>query len=358
MQVLEAAPHCHELGLHSTRILLDYTVDETASLNHVPPCCYPLPSKSPKQTVKIGGQWMLTGEECIELPTPESLELSTISAVLVTSAEQMLALPILTEYTDFHGIVIATTAAAQLGHHLMLEQAAYHAQSHEFSLNRDEPLVQTSVLEQDDPIPVERAKQLWDLVARSRRPYTKQDVLSCSASIRRVSFNESIQLETEISVSPVPSGAAVGAAHWIVKAYGQRAILFGSTELPTNLAPQLGLFDSFATNLPLNEEKADGPGTRSDDTTVCSASRPFELNSRQMSDADLILLTHVRPSHVPSGASQMRSACELVCRTCAAGGRVLLPCTASGEEFCFPLSIYQCFHHCPSVLPSRCFVLT
>ena len=60
--------------------------------------------------------------------------LPRLDAVLVSSPEAMVALPTLTEYMGFRGLVVATAAALRLGEQLMLEGVALHELAREVSL--------------------------------------------------------------------------------------------------------------------------------------------------------------------------------------------------------------------------------
>ena len=137
MRLVErAAGSCFELEINATRLLLDFCGGDSSSalLRYVPlhrpdaaaaPALGDTDVNAPAwRCVPVGGQWLVAGEARLELPAIESLDLEGLDAVLISSPEAMLTLPYLTEHTGFRGVVMATTAAIQLGRLAMLELVA------------------------------------------------------------------------------------------------------------------------------------------------------------------------------------------------------------------------------------------
>lgn len=57
----------------------------------------------------------------IERPDFSLIDLSTIDVLLISNSSNMLALPYLTEYTNFKGTIYATEPTIQIGRHFMKE---------------------------------------------------------------------------------------------------------------------------------------------------------------------------------------------------------------------------------------------
>ena len=110
MSILRHGTTCFEVRLPSTRVLLDYDHEQHALLRHTPP-------------TPINGAAAKSRQLELLLPHDDLL-LETIDALLISSAEAMLALPRLTEFSAFRGRVFATEAALHFGRQLMLEVAA------------------------------------------------------------------------------------------------------------------------------------------------------------------------------------------------------------------------------------------
>ena len=142
MRLTEHTAGCFELKMGSMRILLDYSAAEVsrgiddALLRYTPlaavdagacPAAYEsdLSDGAPKWRVRpFDRHWLVEGESRIELPPQEGLDADSIDLLVVSSPEAMLALPYLTEYSLFHGTILATQAVAELGHLAMLELVA------------------------------------------------------------------------------------------------------------------------------------------------------------------------------------------------------------------------------------------
>ena len=57
----------------------------------------------------------------VRAPDFDVVDVSQVDVLLISNAFNMLALPFLTEYTDFRGIIYATEPTVQIGRHMMKE---------------------------------------------------------------------------------------------------------------------------------------------------------------------------------------------------------------------------------------------
>lgn len=200
VRVTARGSRCFELCMRGACVLLDFDAGQTAFLDYEP-LLATTPSSLREAFEQVNGRWVIKGEPQHELPQIEGLELGSVDAVLVSSADAMLALPFLTEYSHFRGTVYATSATVQLGRHLMLELVTLPALAKErLPTGMRAPAAAAAPA----PPPPEVASALWELSARSRLPYTSNDVEKCLERIVTVSFGEVLKLSESIDAVPFP----------------------------------------------------------------------------------------------------------------------------------------------------------
>lgn len=200
------------------RLLLDYGAEPACLLHYWPLCADGPPVGAPGPScIQQKDWWHLRSRTRLALPDLGPAEASAISAVLVSSAEAMLALPLLTERTGFRGAVYATYAALQLGTQLMLEFARMHGGA-DAAPPSDAPGPAA-------PAPV--SAYLHSVWARGLPTYTELEARSCAARVAAVSYAQSVRLSPDASLvaAAYPSGISIGGASWSVETYGARYAL-------------------------------------------------------------------------------------------------------------------------------------
>lgn len=200
MSVTARARRCFELRLQDKCILLDFDAGQSCLLGYEP-----FVSASAFGTDvfcgKVGKRWLIKGEPQLEVPQIDGLELGAVDAVLITSAEAMLVLPFLTEYSHFRGVVYATSAAMQLGRQLMIELAMLPKLAKE-RLSTSACIANPA--SDPAPPPPRVASELWEVENHSRPPYTIHDVHACMRRIEAVSYGQLVQLGGSIQAVAFP----------------------------------------------------------------------------------------------------------------------------------------------------------
>nr|KAG5714850.1 hypothetical protein BaRGS_000338 [Batillaria attramentaria] len=113
------------------------------------------------------------------------VDMSQVDVVLVSNFTTMLALPYLTQYTNFHGKVYATEPTLQIGRMYMEEMVNYVERNPRMkpaSLWKEEEyasVVPPSLREVTEPLG-------W------RKLYTKHDIDACLSKVQTVGFNEKL----------------------------------------------------------------------------------------------------------------------------------------------------------------------
>jgi hypothetical protein len=179
----------------------------------------------------------------IQLKTAQldAIDLSTVDIVLISNHITIMGLPYVTEYSSFKGKVYSTLPTATLGQLCMLDVAA-----------GSQPAVAPSAPVDDSDLafssrPTKKMKETGGVSApfrdsRLRFPYTEHDVNNCVEKIITLSFNQCVQLpHTNITISPISSGFAVGSSNWIISspslqlAYVSHSSVASRHPLPFNL---------------------------------------------------------------------------------------------------------------------------
>ena len=244
------------------------------------------------QLIRMRGYHMLLLGDSVADPPLELVELSRIDAVLLSSPEATLALPMLTEYLGFRGLVVATAATLRLGEQLMLERVALHATDREHSIE--------------------------DAVIGARPPpvaYSAHDCAACVAKVRAVSYGERVELGRGLHVVALPSGCGIGGALWSVQAAGERLVLASACAPPSAvLLASSGM-----------------PDVGAPEWLAIGACRPMQPVPA-VCGADTVVLAGVR-RHADHPAEALSRACSAACDACANGGNVLMPLMLCGGAF-------------------------
>ncbi|KAI8592701.1 beta-lactamase-like protein [Geranomyces variabilis] len=134
-----------------------------------------------------------------------------LETVLISNPYNMLALPFLTEYTQFGGTVYATEPTVEFGRLLMEDLV------HSYARHLETGRVEHTVLFGTEVHPL----------------YSMHDIETCISKIRRVHFSETIELDShgdDITIVAVSSGLSLGSANWIVESpNGKVSYAAGST---------------------------------------------------------------------------------------------------------------------------------
>ncbi|KAK9766980.1 Integrator complex subunit 9, variant 2 [Basidiobolus ranarum] len=129
----------------------------------------------------------------------------------------MLALPFITEYTDFKGQIYATEPTINFGCQLMEELVKY----------AEDPFYQREHSNENS----NTSKYTSEFNQKSsllRRMYSFNDIQSCIYKIQPIRYQEKLSLVDSIEVTATSSGYCLGGSNWLIK-YGDKLISFIST---------------------------------------------------------------------------------------------------------------------------------
>ncbi|XP_066923310.1 integrator complex subunit 9 homolog [Clytia hemisphaerica] len=291
---------CMILKLKDLTIMLDTKLDLTPILDYLPVGVVErkqnlkhwLPNAEIKRLLgteaniyEIGGRVFLDSLPEAAIPEKGMVDFASIDVILVTSYNNILALPYITEYSGFNGKVLATEPTLQIGKLLMEELVTYNKNMQKrkkFSLWKQKDiqrLLPSPLCEYKDAIS-------WETV------YSSHDVSSCISNIQSVGFSEKIDILGLMQVTPVSSGLSIGSTNWILETDFHKIVYISNSSL-------------FATH-------------------------SMAMHQTSLKDADVCILNSLTQTHTLNPDAMLRDFCNNLATTLKSGGNVLVPCIPSG----------------------------
>ncbi|KAG0006069.1 Integrator complex subunit 9 [Entomortierella chlamydospora] len=219
-------------------------------------------------------------EYMFKLPDFSGVDLKSIDVVLISNYNHILALPYLTEFTDFQGRIFATEPTIEFGRQLMTEFVSFFGTSvtsspHEF---------------------IDRKK----LTARSGSglypAYTHADIKACIDKIQPVRFREHTALYGSLKLTAHSAGYCLGSSNWLIQIGTENLAYISSSSTQVNLHPDL-------------------------------------FDGSLLEHASTIIVADLSPKGSITYDSGVNEVCASIARTIARKGHVLIPCAISGFLF-------------------------
>ncbi|KAK7507295.1 hypothetical protein BaRGS_00001230 [Batillaria attramentaria] len=250
---------------------------------------------------KLSDKLMSELKECIgrvfidgtfEFAIPEFgvVDMSQVDVVLVSNFTTMLALPYLTQYTNFHGKVYATEPTLQIGRMYMEEMVNYVERNPRMkpaSLWKEEDVVPPSLREVTEPLG-------W------RKLYTKHDIDACLSKVQTVGFNEKLDVFGALQVQAVSSGCCIGSCNWIIQSTFEKICYVSGT------------------------------------STLTTHPKPVE--QAPLKNSDVLILTCLTQTPLAMPDPMIGEFCVNAAVTLKHGGNVLVPCYPSGVTY----DLFEC----------------
>ncbi|KAF9921337.1 Integrator complex subunit 9 [Linnemannia zychae] len=221
-----------------------------------------------------------TREYMFKLPDFSGVDLKAIDVVVISNYNHILALPYLTEYTDFQGRIFATEPTIEFGRQLMTEFVSFFG---------------TSVT--SSPHEIIDRKELKARAGAGLYPaYTLADIKACIDKIQPVRFREHITLFGSLKLTAHSAGYCLGSSNWLIQIGTENIAYLSSSSTQVNLHPDL--FD----------------GTL-------------------LENASTVVATDLCPRGAFTYDNGVNQVCQTIAHTIAKKGNVLVPCTISGFLF-------------------------
>ncbi|CAG8716200.1 12027_t:CDS:2, partial [Acaulospora morrowiae] len=234
------------------------------------------------------------GQFLVETPEFSNVDWSTIDFILITNYRHMLALPYVTEYTDFKGKIYATEPTVIFGCQMMKELVHYFGESSisRLTKSRSHTTNGTKIFTGFTP-EMNMAQSLYSL----------SDVQSCVDKIQQVRYGEKLML-FKLQVTAYSSGYCLGSANWLIDCDSEKISIISSSSIVTNIHPL-----------------------------------PFSKNA--LSDANVVILNDLRKSDDLRLESTLQSIGGIVARVLRDKGNVLFPCNMNGVVFDIISSLWR-----------------
>ncbi|KAF9928932.1 Integrator complex subunit 9, partial [Modicella reniformis] len=221
-----------------------------------------------------------TREYMFKLPDFSGVDLKSIDVALVSNYNHILALPYLTEFTEFQGRIFATEPTIEFGRQLMTEFATFFG---------------TSVSSAPHEV-IDRKKLIAQSGSGLYPAYTHADIKACIDKIQPVRFREHIALYGSLKLTAHSAGYCLGGSNWLIQIGTESIAYISSSSTQINLHPDL--FD----------------GTL-------------------LEHASTVIAADLRPKTSLTYDTGVNEVCATIARTVARKGHVLIPCAISGFLF-------------------------
>ncbi|KAK7111966.1 hypothetical protein V1264_011503 [Littorina saxatilis] len=247
------------------------------------------------------GRTFIDGAFEFSVPEFGLVDMSQIDAIIVSNFTTIMALPYLTQFTNFRGKIFATEPTLQIGRMYMEEMLKY--------VERNPKLKGASFWKEDEfasllPSSLKEAKEPrgW------RKLYTKHDIDACLSKVQTVGYNEKLDVFGALQISAVSSGCAIGSCNWIIQSTFEKiCYLSGTSTLTTH---------------------------------------PKSMEQAPLKNSDVLILTCLTQTPLAQPDPMIGEFCQNSVLTLKHGGSVLVPCYPSGVTYdlfeCLSMHLESC----------------
>ncbi|KRZ74975.1 Integrator complex subunit 9, partial [Trichinella papuae] len=212
------------------------------------------------------------------LPTSKFTDVNAADIILVSNFNAALALPFITERSDFHGTVYATEPTVEFARCLMLDMVTYfeRAKSATLFLNKFQNRQKNRKL-------------------TSTPFYTFEDVENCLSKVNIVNFNETVICPGFGHLTPTASGLSIGGCNWVIETCKEKIVYLSSF--------------------------------------TCVSTHAKVMAVDKFDNATAIVVGSLNQYPKKNPATVMEEFCTVVSNTISAGGNVLIPSSPCGVTF-------------------------
>nr|CAH7765744.1 unnamed protein product [Callosobruchus chinensis] len=297
---------CHILTFREITMMLDCGLSMQSLLNFLPLSFVPSNKLSnmanwmPSDTTDpdLEGELKENGDRVFVDSPPEFcppldklIDFAQVDVILISNYLCMMALPFITEGTDFKGRVYATEPTLQIGRLLLEELVIYIEQCPKSNFAS-----QWKNFVHKCPYPLNEAfkPKSWKQI------YNMNKVNASLSRIQMVGYNEKIDLYGALQVIPASSGYCLGSANWIISTEHEKIVyLSGSSTLTTH---------------------------------------PRSMDQHALKNADILIMSDLTQTPISNPDSMLGVLCVVVGLTLRGGGNVLIPCYPTGVVY----DLFEC----------------
>ncbi|CAI9739197.1 Hypothetical predicted protein [Octopus vulgaris] len=246
-----------------------------------------------KELKECGGRVFVDGTLEFLPPETRMVNLSQVDVILISNYTCMLALPYITEYSGFKGVVYATDPTVQIGRQYMEELVTYVERFSKSKVSakwKSEDIIKTL------PPPV------CDAVHPStwKKCYTFDDINSCLAHVQVIGFNEKLEFFGALDAMATSSGVCLGSSNWVISSQYEKIVYIAGT------------------------------------STLTTHPKPMETGP--LKNADVLILSCLSQRPLANPDAMIGEFCLKAALTVKNGGNVLVPCYPSGITY----DLFEC----------------
>lgn len=224
-------------------------------------------------------------------PLQKLVDYSEINAILISNYTAMFALPLITEGTDFQGIVYMTEPTLQVGRFYLEELVKYIEQT-------PKPTLASHWKDMLHLLPPPFSDSLkprsWQQI------FSWESVLSSLAKVQTIGYDEKVDIYGTLKITPISSGYCLGSSNWIIMSdYEKIVYVSGSSTLTTH---------------------------------------PRPIDQTSLKNADVLILTGLTQTPVANPDTMLGELCMTAAMTLRNNGSVLIPCYPSGVVY----DLFEC----------------
>lgn len=240
-----------------------------------------------------GGNVFVDG--CIEFCIPEvgMADISQVDAIVISNHMTMLALPYITEYFGFKGVIYCTEPTLQMGRQYMEELVKY--------LERNPKNKVCSKWKTESIL-----KNLPPLIKDAIRPtawkkfYTMHEINSSLSRVQLVGFNERKDIFGALTLIACSAGYCIGSCNWVLKSgFEKICYVAGTSTLTTH---------------------------------------PKPMDQSPLKNSDILILSCLTQTPTANPDTMIGEFCVNAAVTIKNGGNVLVPCYPSGITY----DLFEC----------------
>ncbi|KAL5292304.1 INTS9.2 family protein [Megaselia abdita] len=294
----DLAKSCFVVSFKERLFMLDCGLTEQTVLNFLP---LPLVQSSKLSTLPNYPPFLEIKECCgrtfidsapeFGTPSEKMVDFSEIDVIFISNYLNMLALPYITEGTDFKGTVYATEPTLQIGRFFLEELVEYIESA---------PKASSASFWKDMlnllPPPLSDAykPKNWKQI------FTMKDVNNSVARVKIAGYDEKLDILGVLQATPVSSGFCLGSSNWVLTTSHEKiCYVSGSSTLTTH---------------------------------------PRPINQSALKHADVLIMTGLTQAPTVNPDTKLGELCINVAMTIRNNGSCLIPCYPSGVVY----DLFEC----------------
>ncbi|CAG2180429.1 unnamed protein product, partial [Oppiella nova] len=274
--------HCHSNHLSTLPNWTPKDIREPQLENELKECC---------------GRVFIDSAPEFCIPETSTINLKHVDVILISNYQSMLALPYITERTEFKGIVFATDPTLQIAKQFMEEMVKYierTPKARQASLWKKSSVYKHIPLAFNVDTNQNSKPFLWQQI------YSTKELNNSLSKVKVIGFAEQIDIFGSLQAQALSAGYCIGSCNWVITSNHEKIVyLSNSSTLTTHPKPM--------DHIPLR-------------------------------NADVLVLNNLSQTPHVNPDSMLGEFCVNIGKALQMGGNVLVPCYSSGVIY----DLFEC----------------